>query len=330
MRHLDFIVFGVARSGTTALGKALNHHPDVLCSVERFGAKADPAAIVFPDSYLKPASGVAPRRVEGASRLLKRKGRDVALVGDKYPGYYSNLQAWTALRPRVKMIAIYRSPYEYLDSWRRRAEDAGNKTWARERVGLFGLWEMFVLLSQLVRHADDALVVPYPACFFDNPVTMQTVLAHLGADLSRWDQAIFESKMFAQRDRVAAGRPELPPDEMRLLELANVAEIDRALLRNDAFLVRDVRREIEAYLAGVPPGLAEAGEQWLGARRSWRMDRFTSRWASQFHGLEAIPNAAAVPRTFTKAALGQDSGLTRFLNLVARGRDRVWRGGTPA
>ena len=51
MNHpLDFIVFGIPRSGTKALVRALNLHPNVYCAMERFHFRADHSRLTFPES----------------------------------------------------------------------------------------------------------------------------------------------------------------------------------------------------------------------------------------------------------------------------------------
>ena len=52
-KQLDFVIFGVPRSGTKALVRALNLHPHVYCAMERFHFRADHAQITV--------SGVIPR-----------------------------------------------------------------------------------------------------------------------------------------------------------------------------------------------------------------------------------------------------------------------------
>jgi len=74
---LDFIVFGVPRSGTKALVHALNLHPHVYCAEERFHFRADHSRIVFPDTFLDASDGSdeeALKKIKHISNELARKG----------------------------------------------------------------------------------------------------------------------------------------------------------------------------------------------------------------------------------------------------------------
>ena len=51
-KQLDFIIFGVPRSGTKGLVRALNLHPHVYCAQERFHFRTDHSRLVYPDSFL--------------------------------------------------------------------------------------------------------------------------------------------------------------------------------------------------------------------------------------------------------------------------------------
>jgi len=59
---LDFIVFGVPRSGTKALVHALNLHPHVYCAEERFSTSGP----IIHGSFFRPLSSM--RAMEAAKK----------------------------------------------------------------------------------------------------------------------------------------------------------------------------------------------------------------------------------------------------------------------
>ncbi len=332
MRHLDFIAFGVPRSGTTALGRSFNLHPDIFCGVERFNCLIDPNKIYFPNSFRNPAFQCNPKNLKSTNANLTLKGDGVALAGDKSPRYYCNLDQWAALKQPPKFVAIYRSPYEFLDSWRRRAAGAGDN-WSKEQVGLFGLWETFALLHNSLNFADDTLFVPYDAMFFKNPDVVRRVIAHVGGDPARYNHEQFLKELFNQQHRTRS-RPKLPDDEVRLLEAAAVDRLDKIMLVNDAFVIGERRQEIEKYLSSVPANLAELGEQWLSERASRSMSKYLRYWASLFPQLAQIPNPEAVPPTFKKYAAYTQTTRAKLIRNTARtlryGLQRISRLSHPA
>lgn len=296
MRSLDFIVFGVGRSGTTSLATALNLHRDILCGIERFHYNVAPVLIDFPRSFEDMSFKCNAHHAGPNLELLASKGASVAFAGNKNPRYYCNLEAWRMFKPDLRKIAIYRSPYEYLASWQQRAGNPDDG-WHIDMQGVFGIYELFGLLRALLDHADDTLMVPYNAFYFDNDQTILDIVRHIGADVERYPHGEF-LKTIHSASKPAKSRPKLPGDIVKMLEAANIETIDRVLLRNEAYRFGDVRAAVEAWLQSIPPQLGVLAEQWISARESDSLHKLMLYWARHFPQLDVMPNAAAVPATF--------------------------------
>src|SRR5215216_1215008 len=118
-RGLDFIVFGVPRSGTKALARALSLHPHVYCAVERFSYRRDHSRLVFPDSFTRDDVRMGARGRAKVRRIradLSGK-KDVRYVGNKQPRYYFALERVNREVPRLKNVWIYREPSGFMQSW---------------------------------------------------------------------------------------------------------------------------------------------------------------------------------------------------------------------
>ena len=118
VRPLDFIVFGVPRSGTKTLVRALNLHPHVYCAMERFHFRANHSSIVFPDSFLD-ASDIRDRHDLGKIKRIREDiatKREIRHPGNKLPRYYFALHRINTEVSALKNIWIYRSPYGFLSS----------------------------------------------------------------------------------------------------------------------------------------------------------------------------------------------------------------------
>jgi hypothetical protein len=253
-------VFGVPRSGTKGLARALNLHPNVYCSSERFPYSADHAALVFPDSFL------ATRDIRDRYRLRKRDRvarelaakPDVRLVGNKTPRYYFALERINRELPHLKNLWIYRSPGGFMQSWNRKeATHQASANWNRGQVGVFGLLELLCCLDATARLEKDVFVFPYEAGLNRSAEPITQALDFLGADPSRFDHAVFAAEHLPRRRE---GTHRLPPldHERELLEALDVRALDGILDQPRAFLLASVRSELREYLALVADRLPAA------------------------------------------------------------------------
>src|SRR5262245_40066117 len=112
-KPMDFIIFGVPRSGTKTLVRALNLHPQVYCAMERFHFREDHSRILFPDSFLdaeKISNSHDLKKVRRIREEIFRKP-EALYVGNKLPRYYFSLARINEELPSLKNIWIYRSPF---------------------------------------------------------------------------------------------------------------------------------------------------------------------------------------------------------------------------
>ena len=295
MRSLDFIVFGIGRSGTTALAKSLNMHPDILCGIERFHYATDPGSISFPDAFSSPAFKSHPKNLTRTLELMASKGAAVAIVGDKNPRYYCNIEAWQKFKPGIAKIAIYRSPYEYLASWKNRADNPKD-IWHPELHGAFGIYELFGMLRALLSHGDDTLMVPYDAFYFDNDQLVFDILKFVGADTERFPYEEFRKKIFS-RSSGPRSRPELADGVNEMLDVAKIDVIDKILLLNGVYRLGDVRSEIEAWMRSIPAQLGVLAEKSFLERDSKALHKLLLFWVRHFPQIESMPNVDAIPPT---------------------------------
>lgn len=295
MKPLDFIVFGVGRSGTTALASALNLHPEILCGIERFHYTVPPAQIVYPDSFHDPTFRAAATNVKATLDAIEAKS-DIRFAGNKNPRYFCRLADWQSFAPATRKIAIYRSPWHYLASWKARAERPGDP-WHPSQQGAFGLYELFSMLRSTINWAPDTLLVPYDAVYFDNPQTILDAVRHIGADPTRFPNDQFLQTIFGQSHR-SRQRPKLDGDVTEMLEIAGIDTLDSILLQANAFVIGERKAEIAAWLERVPARLAEVAEASIREREDEQMHALLERWIRHFPQLPSDSNRNAVPATF--------------------------------
>jgi hypothetical protein len=210
-RKLDFIVFGVPRSGTKALVRALNLHPHVYCAMERFHFRADHSRLTFPDSFLD-ASVIGDRdnagKIEEIAVELAEKP-EVLHAGNKLPRYYFALDRINREVPALKNIWIYRSPYGFMQSWNRRELDSRRGQWPAGQVGLFGLLELFCCIEACLGLGKEVFVFPYEYGLDRSDRSVRATLdalEFLGADPDLYPPKTFEKKQRGRGKRLAAPR----------------------------------------------------------------------------------------------------------------------------
>jgi hypothetical protein len=254
-RALDFIVFGVARSGTKTLVRALNLHPHVYCAQERFYFRADHSQITFPDSFLDPSDIRNRYDLDKISRVRAAiaQKRDIRHIGNKDPRYYFRLAQINTDIPRLKNIWIYRSPYGFMQSWNRR--EAGRFStrkgrWRAGQVGLFGLIELLCCIENCVRLKNDIFIFPYEHGLNRSSQPIAQALDFLGAAPGLHDLATFELRYLNKR-RDASHRLSLQSYEQELLDTLRVRDLDQIIEQNPGAMVSEIAVPLRDYLNSI-------------------------------------------------------------------------------
>lgn len=131
-------VAGCPRSGTSAFTEYLNHHPEILVCMERYGRV--PVDMVSPELFefervldYNKEDTVMPR--EYHLDLLSRKAPEkLRWVGDKYPGYTRWMKRLADNNPEAHFIVLYRPIEEVAESWEARSKNP-NDPWLGGKNG---------------------------------------------------------------------------------------------------------------------------------------------------------------------------------------------------
>ncbi|ALG89147.1 MAG: sulfotransferase [Pseudomonadota bacterium] len=138
-------VAGCARSGTTALTRLLNRHPDICIGHERFAKLYKTGGLTpahfEPERFLSVQDGDTHYDALSGFRAAHGAGIGAAkLVGDKIPRITDDFETLFAAFPGCKVVYILRDPFSVAESYERRAKDPQDG-WAPTRGFLAAMQE---------------------------------------------------------------------------------------------------------------------------------------------------------------------------------------------
>jgi hypothetical protein len=254
MPLIDFVVFGIARSGTSVLVEAINTQPALFCAHElglatRHWASRDE---VLHDILARSPTGTSSYRGRGRAALEQKMARGgVSVLGDKMPEYFLSLGDLTRRHPGIRKLCIYRSPIEFTDSWDRLGKAGTPNGWPAGRVGLFGLFDLLILLQVLCDAGEDAAIVSHRALFHTSGQDFPDVVRFLASGPLEVDQAAFRSRHFARRKPMDLDARDGPYGEV--IWNSGLRDLD-AFMARDSFISAP---EAAAFLNAAVPVLAE-------------------------------------------------------------------------
>ncbi|MEJ8572065.1 sulfotransferase [Microbaculum marinum] len=127
-------VSGAPRSGTTALGRLLNSHPDIGMFTEFYSERFGYSPEMFSPAYIAElyARGLLPTLNKHKNESVLAEMGGFRIVGDKRPNfmYSAQLTLKRFAGHRVSIVHIVRDPYAVAHSYLQRARD---NTWSESR-----------------------------------------------------------------------------------------------------------------------------------------------------------------------------------------------------
>ena len=264
-RPLDYAVFGVPRSGTTAVARYLNAHAGVLCLHERFDPEMRHEGLLFPDAaFDAPWRGEANRKTN-LVRFLGGKDAPIRIWGAKTPRYYLRLPQVMAGIPSGRAVHCWRRPEEVAQSYTDRARNPKDH-WRPQLLGLFGVLEAPVCIARMLATEGTFLTVPHRAVKEDPRGTAASVLAFLAPGLeAEADESAFAAADEIGAKRLARPRPPLEAVEEEAASLIDAAGIHAVLDASAPRPFAEVSADARDWLLGLPPDLVRRGTEMAAA-----------------------------------------------------------------
>lgn len=270
---MDFTVFGLARSGTTALSNCINLHPNAFCANEFFGAEPNKNVMdeKFPDIFINQPNTSESKMDKIRSVLAQKK--HVKVYGNKYPRHYLYLDEWSGYFPKIKHIGIYREDFSFMYSWNERAN---SKSWHPGRTGAIGVIEQVALLTRVLhaKKTDAVYLFSYNRLFRDDPDHCENLFKILGLDCDELLKDQFEKKYYLLDKVFSKIRPETIP-QSSARNFFNIDQVDRIFRKYSARPISDYPQSsveelngvltlrLPAYLANLIPDLSLDEKKYL-------------------------------------------------------------------
>ncbi len=248
MAGLDFIVFGVGRSGTTAVANYLNAVETIHCGLELFPPFLDHSQLRVPDSFLN-GPIVKNTTVNGKISFdaLSATPNTITTIGNKTPDYYYRLGELLQEIDQPKAILCYRDIRKVAQSYSMRAAQE-NDGWPVGRTGIFACLDVALLLISLDSVSESNIfVIPHLALQTDWLKTMSGAAAFLTGHekpvFVERDIAIINStKLRNQNTR----KPDLTALEQEMLALIQPTGVNDFLVRDKTFMLSEVKQYIRS------------------------------------------------------------------------------------
>ena len=232
-RHRDYLfVCGTPRSGTTAMARTLNCHPDIVIGIERFkhryskgelddaGFRALFRQDRFFDFSTDDTNVSAETTFDRKVPLAKMKYESAIYVGDKCPHLYRRLRFLRRTFLACRVVFMLRDPVHVARSWQIRADNPCDR-WrdANDYKAAVKEWNASIrhVTASIEMLRDDLMIVNYEDLFLRrSEATITAVLSRLHLDPAAPGTDDWRSSMmsFLSESRAIAASRRHVPDEV--------------------------------------------------------------------------------------------------------------------
>jgi len=303
-RKLDFIVGGVARTGTTAIAQYLSAIENYHCGVELFSPGENHAALLSPECFnsLSDQASISSQRV-GRLRHAKftldeisRKGEKITVWGNKTPNYFFRLQGILDELEGGKGILAWRKVRETAMSFQRRSINPLDNFDAA-RNGIHAALDM-MLITRMVAGLinQNVLIVPNRHLVVDWEDTTRKVADFItpGQPIvfeSSAVESLNDAKLRKNKARETSDIELTRHDEV-VVKLVESAGLDSLFDQPGPFLLLDIKDDLRAVLNELPPNLLRFAEKRARVHPNPAVAAYFPKWQKHAQSvLDSIPKS---------------------------------------
>ena len=259
MRKLDFIVFGLARSGTTALTNLIRANQRIFCGAEFFTPRMDHSLIDVPKAFFDEEArlekaGNVPQNIRVSMEVLRsRSPESIEIYGNKWPLYSHFVDRIMSETGAPKAIMTYRNYRSCARSYRRRSENP-HDGWPEGRRGFFAGVELIHVLKILARtEHTNTLILPQMRIARNWRGALDDVSNYLlPGQAYEVDESVI-SRLEASRKTARAHKPvPLPKLDRPIFEKLDEAGINEIFPSDRSVYLGDIQDDIRAAVEKLP------------------------------------------------------------------------------
>lgn len=293
MKKMDFIVFGSARSGTTALCNIMLATRELFCGIEFFTPNEDHSKLQMPDAFYEKEtlSSTRPGQFNNnhrntLSELRARDPGDILLYGNKLPLYYKRLGGLSTELGHDKSIMTFRNYRSVIESYSMLEALGSGGGWQKGRSGLFAIGDAMIQIKALARFGHgDILTVPQKSLSADWRRTMSFVGEHLMPGMSlTFDSEKMNLIEDHKKKRHMLKRAKLSEGELLGAEMLESTGISDLLDRDEPFHMRKVSSELVQAAKRLPEDHVGYVLELIDKFGSEREDIYLPQWRNNIAG----------------------------------------------
>ncbi len=285
-RVLDFIVFGVARTGTTALAKLLSATDEIHCGHEVFNVWDNHADLSIPDAFHRaaetpsPALGGRVRKtsLESSKTIWERKN-SLRIYGNKYPIYFLRLdEVLNEIKSRTA-IMTYRDIRKVGESFNARAMNTDDR-WPPGRTGVFAAGDFMLLVDQLTNiEGANILIVPQTLLLAAPKAALIGCGRFLAPDLDLTvNEMDFTATVETGQRRRSRKRQALGEADEAAIAMTEATDADRVFQRNTTFELSSIGDALQMLRRQLPADPEDYVSDLVSTRGTEAMKTFLAAW----------------------------------------------------
>lgn len=252
MAKLDFIVFGMPRSGTSATARYLSAIDGIHCGQEVFPLSLDHSRLDVPRAFVERQHD---KWNDSSAEIVAAKGDSIRYWGNKTPTYFYRLEQIMEELGQCPAVVCLRAPQSVAQSYSTRAQTERDR-WHAGRRGLYAAGDALMLAHVLAAFSrpQNILVLPQNALLHD----WKTAMARVAAHVAPGHPVSFDADVLGRIDQIKARQTKRKKLELEKVERNALKRLDRTGLsdffdRHEIGLLADVQPELKSLVAHGPP-----------------------------------------------------------------------------
>lgn len=267
------------RGGTSAVSRYISSVDELYCGLEVFPVGLKHDLIDVPRGFLERQH---PRWSQVAIKDVMARGDTIERYGNKTPYYIYRLAGILHELDNCPAVGCVREVRPIAMSYSTRAANPRD-TWDTGRRGLFAVGDAIMLVHVLLNLPADTnvMIVPQKALLADWRAVMTKVVGHIAPGV----EASFNPERLGEIDeiktsQVSRTKVELVDVEEEALALLDGTGLGALFMRDDVFLVNDVRDELAAIKAECPADPVAFLEPLAQRHSESTVAEYYGRWAN--------------------------------------------------